>query len=65
MARPAFSSSDDLDAVQVLDHLVRRAASAGASDIHIEPKREALRVRFRIDGVMVNQGSSPSSSRRR
>ncbi len=59
MARPPLSSSDDLDAVQVLDHLVRRAASAGASDIHIEPKREALRVRFRIDGVMVNQGQLP------
>ena len=59
MARP-LSSADDLDAVQVLDHLVRRAASAGASDIHIEPKRETLRVRFRIDGVMVNQGQLPS-----
>ncbi len=59
MARPPLSSSDDLDAVQVLDHLVRRAASAGASDIHIEPKREALRVRFRIDGVMVSQGQLP------
>ena len=59
MARPPLSSGDDLDAVQVLDHLVRRAASAGASDIHIEPKRETLRVRFRIDGVMVNQGQLP------
>ena len=60
MARSLLSSGDDLDAVQVLDHLVRRAASAGASDIHIEPKRETLRVRFRIDGVMVNQGQLPS-----
>jgi general secretion pathway protein E/type IV pilus assembly protein PilB len=59
VARPPLSSGDDLDAVQVLDHLVRRAASAGASDIHIEPKRETLRVRFRIDGVMVNQGQLP------
>jgi type II secretory ATPase GspE/PulE/Tfp pilus assembly ATPase PilB-like protein len=59
VARPPLSSSEDLDAVQVLDHLVRRAASAGASDIHIEPKREALRVRFRIDGVMVSQGQLP------
>ncbi|MEP7124886.1 MAG: GspE/PulE family protein [Byssovorax sp.] len=54
-----LSSPDDLDAVQVLDHLVRRAASAGASDIHVEPKRDTLRVRFRIDGVMVNQGQLP------
>jgi general secretion pathway protein E/type IV pilus assembly protein PilB len=59
VARSSLYSGDDLDAVQVLDHLVRRAASAGASDIHIEPKRETLRVRFRIDGVMVNQGQLP------
>ncbi len=59
MSRSPLSSVDELDAVQVLDHLVRRAASAGASDIHIEPKRETLRVRFRIDGVMVNQGQLP------
>jgi general secretion pathway protein E/type IV pilus assembly protein PilB len=51
--------SDDLDAVQVLDHLVRRAVAMEASDIHIEAKRESLRVRYRIDGVMVGQGQLP------
>ncbi len=30
-----------------------------ASDIHIEPKRDTLRVRYRIDGVMVGQGQPP------
>jgi general secretion pathway protein E/type IV pilus assembly protein PilB len=49
-----------MDAVQVLDHLVRRAVATGASDIHIEPKRDGVRVRFRIDGVMVGQGQLPS-----
>jgi general secretion pathway protein E/type IV pilus assembly protein PilB len=57
--RPA-SSGDDLDAVKVLDHLVRRAVSMGASDIHIEPKRDSIRVRYRVDGVMVAQGQIPS-----
>src|SRR5580658_2177105 len=52
-------TNDDLDAVQVLDHLVRRAVQMEASDIHIEPKRGALRVRYRIDGVMVGQGQLP------
>jgi len=47
------------DAVQVLDHLVRRAVALRASDIHIEPKRRELRVRYRIDGVMSEQGSLP------
>jgi type II secretory ATPase GspE/PulE/Tfp pilus assembly ATPase PilB-like protein len=49
----------DLDAVKVLDHLVKRAVAVGASDIHLEPKRKGLRVRFRIDGVMSEQGSLP------
>jgi general secretion pathway protein E/type IV pilus assembly protein PilB len=53
------STSDELDAVQVLDHLVRRAVAMEASDVHVEPKRDALRVRYRIDGVMVSQGQLP------
>jgi general secretion pathway protein E len=40
------------DAVRILDDMVQRAVVAGASDIHIEPKRERLQVRFRIDGAM-------------
>lgn len=39
--------------------MVRRAAAMGASDIHIEPKRTGLKVRFRIDGVMQNQAVLP------
>ena len=32
--------------------LLRHAVEGGASDIHIEPTRENLRVRFRLDGVL-------------
>jgi len=56
----APSTSGDLDAVEMLDHLVRRAVAASASDIHMEPKRDGIRVRFRIDGVMVSQGTLPA-----
>jgi general secretion pathway protein E len=44
------------DAVVVLDELVRRATRFGSSDIHLEPKRDHLQVRFRIDGEMTDQG---------
>jgi len=44
------------DAVVVLDELVRRANRFGTSDIHLEPKRDYLQVRFRIDGEMTDQG---------
>lgn len=47
-------------AVKVLDHLVQRAVKMGASDIHLEPKRHRLLVRYRVDGVMVEQGALPA-----
>lgn len=47
-------------AVLVLDEIVRRATRAKASDIHLEPKRDRLVVRFRVDGEMVEQPSVPS-----
>jgi len=43
------------DAVAVLDEVIRRAANQGASDIHLEPKRDRLQVRNRVDGTMVEQ----------
>jgi general secretion pathway protein E/type IV pilus assembly protein PilB len=43
------------DAVQVLNELVGRAVQMNASDLHLEPKREFVQVRFRIDGTMVEQ----------
>lgn len=46
-------------AVLVLDEIVRRAQRAKASDIHLEPKRDRLAVRFRVDGEMVEQPSVP------
>src|SRR5215813_7715117 len=46
-------------AVIVLDEIVRRAVRAKASDIHLEPKRDRLNVRFRIDGEMVEEQSVP------
>src|ERR1044071_1109324 len=46
-------------AVIVLDEIVRRAASAKASDIHLEPKRDRLNVRFRVDGEMIEEPSVP------
>ena len=43
------------DVVRLLDDLVTEAVRARASDIHVEPKEDRLRIRFRIDGVMAEQ----------
>ncbi len=36
--------------VQLVDHLIDEALRARASDIHVEPQRDSLRVRIRVDG---------------
>lgn len=42
-----------------LDELLLRASSVGGSDVHLEPKEDKLRVRIRVDGVMVDQPPLP------
>jgi type IV pilus assembly protein PilB len=42
-----------------VNQLISSAVGTGASDIHIEPRENELRVRFRIDGVLFNQAAPP------
>ena len=37
---------------KVVAVILRHAVEGGASDIHIEPTKEKLRVRFRLDGIL-------------
>lgn len=43
-----------LNVVDVANSIILAAFRRGASDIHVEPMSDRLRVRFRIDGVMVH-----------
>ncbi|MEJ5243576.1 MAG: GspE/PulE family protein [Desulfomicrobiaceae bacterium] len=38
--------------IKAVDYLLRSALRERASDIHLEPKREGGRIRFRIDGIL-------------
>ena len=44
--------TSDAHIVNAVDFLLQHAFDSRASDIHIEPKREAAMIRFRIDGVL-------------
>ena len=44
--------ADDRHVVHIVDWLLQYAFEQRASDIHLEPRREAAQIRFRIDGVM-------------
>ncbi len=45
--------------VRLVNHLITRAVEVGASDVHIEPLRHSVKVRYRIDGVLHNQEQIP------
>ncbi len=47
-------------AVELVNHLFGQAIDEGVSDIHIEPMSHHIRVRYRIDGVLVHKTDLPS-----
>lgn len=49
---PAIVISDENTVIVIINTLIDAAIQEGASDIHIEPMNDRLRVRFRRDGVM-------------
>ncbi|MCU1501216.1 MAG: gspE, partial [Ilumatobacteraceae bacterium] len=53
------SLDDQAPVIQLVNRLVSQAMRDRASDIHIEPLDETLRIRFRIDGHLVEAFSLP------
>ena len=45
--------------IQMVDQLIKSAIEEGASDVHLEPMANKLRVRYRIDGVLVHKVDFP------
>ncbi|MCL4866101.1 MAG: type IV-A pilus assembly ATPase PilB, partial [Gemmatimonadales bacterium] len=50
---------DDAPVVKLINGLLTDAVKRGASDIHIEPYEHELRVRYRIDGALVEVMKPP------
>jgi general secretion pathway protein E len=48
--------------IRLVNLVIQRAVEARASDIHIEPFENRLKVRYRIDGVLQEVESPPASS---
>ena len=58
----APDDSDDIDqtpTVRLLDALLGDAVRAGASDIHVEPQRDGVRIRYRVDGLLRDMMTVP------
>ncbi len=52
LGRAGEVGADDRHIVHIVDWLLQYAYEQRASDIHLEPRRDISRVRFRIDGVL-------------
>jgi type IV pilus assembly protein PilB len=51
--------NEDAPVVKLVNLIISEAIGARASDIHIEPFQDRVRVRYRIDGVLVERDAVP------
>jgi len=58
-AGPTTEFGGSAPIAQIQDLLLSQAVKLKASDIHIEPQEDALRIRFRIDGAIYDMFSLP------
>src|SRR5450432_1030960 len=52
-------ASEDAPVVRLVNMILLNAIKKGASDIHVEPYEKKLRIRYRIDGVLIDEMSPP------
>ncbi len=57
--RALVDGEDDVSTTQVLQIIFAGAVALNASDIHIEPQENRLRLRYRIDGILHDVGDLP------
>ena len=54
-------SAEDAPVVKLVHSIVAEAVERGASDIHFDPETAAMRVRLRVDGVVSESTTVPST----
>lgn len=56
-----LDSSSDNEAVNILNSIILEGITQKASDIHLEPEKDILKIRYRIDGVLQKRDYVPSN----
>jgi general secretion pathway protein E len=59
----ALDAAVDTPLIQALNLIIEESVKARASDVHIEPEEDRLRIRYRIDGTLQDTLSLPSMVR--
>lgn len=54
--------SSDAPVIRAVNQMIARAVELGASDIHVEPMGQRVRIRYRIDGVLQDMLAPPQSA---
>ena len=53
------AAAEDAPVVKFVNMVITQAVRDGASDIHIEPEADSLRIRYRVDGILHEVMSPP------
>lgn len=51
-AADLLDDTSDAPIIKLVNHIISQAIKARASDIHIEPYQDGLKVRYRVDGIL-------------
>jgi type IV pilus assembly protein PilB len=54
-------TDDDAPVIRLVSQIITRAINQGASDIHFEPEERMMRIRARIDGVLIQDVLIPKA----
>ncbi|MCU0727670.1 MAG: Flp pilus assembly complex ATPase component TadA [Planctomycetes bacterium] len=61
IAAAAGGTDDDAPVIRLVDQIIMDAVRSRASDIHVEPLADRVRVRYRIDGVCQEMPTVPKT----
>ena len=50
--------------VEIANEIILDAVNKGASDIHFDPSKDCLKIRFRIDGILYDYSTIPEKYKR-
>ena len=54
-----FVNKEEIDTTRLIDNIIMTGIEKRASDIHIEPMEDRIRIRYRIDGELINASELP------
>ncbi|WP_281887206.1 GspE/PulE family protein [Paenibacillus sp. YYML68] len=57
--KPQTNEEEDSPVVKTVNQIIIQAVQIGASDIHIDPQEDSLRIRYRVDGIMRTERTLP------